>query len=235
MRHYNKFYEIGNNKYYTLVADGDLFLGTESFVQVGKNILGRPKLLTQGFKLLEITVPITMLFLAIDNLKPKNKQKYDSDDIIEYDLIDTTELKCDLIAQYENAIAIQHSEVDSYYQTQIDSAESEEAKKILRDKQKEAHKVVEENNPLNKLDLVNPIHTGCATIKSMLRSGLNHLYTSKVTAFASNVFLYEQDCFGQITIYRIMTIKNVVKSIDSFIYDKKLISAFLKSVEEKEI
>ena len=235
MKHYNKFYEIGNNKYYTLVADGDLFLGTESFIQVGKNIFGRPKLLTQGFKLLEITVPISMLFLAIDNLKPKKNQKYDSDDIIEYDLIDINELKRELIAQYENAMALQHAEVDSYYQTEIDFAETESAKKILRSKKEEAHKVIEKNNPLNKLDLVNPIHTGCATIKSMLRSGLKHLYTSKVTAFASNVFLYEQDCFGQITIYRIMTIKNVVKSIDSFIYDKNLISAFLKNVEEKEI
>ena len=96
--------------------------------------------------------------------------------------------------------------------------------------------IINKNNPVKNgmITLKSPLHTGNTIIKTMVRSGLEHLYTEKVTNFVSNVYLYEQDCFGTLTIYRIIIVKNVVKTIDTFIYDKKLIEAFLKTMYENE-
>ena len=71
-------------------------------------------------------------------------------------------------------------------------------------------------------------------LRGLMAKGLNHLFTEKVTTFVSNVYLYELDCFGTLTIYRVVTIKNVTKTIDTFIYDRKLIKKFLDHVYEND-
>ena len=84
------------------------------------------------------------------------------------------------------------------------------------------------------ISIKEPKHTGSKIVKAMLNSGLKHLYTEKVTSFANNIFLYEVDMFGTLTIYRIMEVKGVLKGFDSFVYDKKLIEEFLKVIYEEE-
>ena len=83
MKHYKKFYEIGNNRYYTIVADDEMYIASESFLQLGKkNLFRKQKYLNTGFKLLKFSSPIAQLFNALDNLEPSKKQRYDSDDLI---------------------------------------------------------------------------------------------------------------------------------------------------------
>ena len=63
MKNYKQFYEIDNNRYYTITADDELYLGTESFLKIGKKKLFRKqKTLTTGFKLLKMSAPISILF-----------------------------------------------------------------------------------------------------------------------------------------------------------------------------
>ena len=62
---------------------------------------------------------------------------------------------------------------------------------------------------------------------------ISALQARSVNAFTKNVYLYEQDEFGTLTIYRLITIKNVVKTIDTFIYDKKLVECLLKTLYEE--
>ena len=229
MKHYKKFYEIGNNRYYTIVADDEMYIGTESFLAIGKKKLFRKqKELNTGFKLLKFSPTIAQLFLAIDALEPTKKQKYDSEDLITYNHIDNKNLK-------ENI-------KNSYFQTiqqEIEIMKSQQADYINDDDLERADicanyiRQLENLNPMDGIDLNSPEHTGCNIVKTMIREGLEHLYTERVTAFADNVYLYEQDEFGNVTIYRIVTVKNVVKTIDTFIYDKKLIESFLKTLYEE--
>ena len=69
-------------------------------------------------------------------------------------------------------------------------------------------------------------------MKGMLNSGLNHLYTERITTFVSNIFLYNVDVFGKVTIYRLLAVKSKIKSVDTFVYDRKLINEFLNHVYE---
>lgn len=250
MKHFDKFYEVGNNRYYTIVADDELFIATESFINLGKKKLFRKQdYITQGIKLLKFTTPIAILFNALENIPKIKGQRGVHKDMLQYEHINNKELKETITNSYEEVIRGQRVELDNWLQlmrheledkmssssSSVNQKEFDKRFKVFQNRYDDSIRLLKERNPLNTvLDLKDPTHTGCNIIRTMLNNGLEHLYTERVTAFANNVFLYEQDCFGTITIYRIMTIKNVVKSIDTFIYDKNLIGTFLKTMYEKE-
>jgi len=229
MKHYKKFYEIGNNRYYTIVADDEMFIASESFLKLGKKRLFRKeKELNTGFKLLKFSSPIAQLFNALDNLEPSKKQRYDTDELVIYNHIDNKKLKEDIknayLQVYNDEIANVNQQMTDFI-TQGKGELAEQCKKYL-----EKLKSVD---LMDGIDLETPEHSGCMIIKTMLREGLEHLFTERVNAFTKNVYLYEQDEFGTLTIYRLITIKNVVKTIDTFIYDKKLIECLLKTLYEE--
>lgn len=226
MKYFDKFYEIGNNKYYTIMADNDMYLASESFIRTKKGIFKRFEDITTGFKLLKLSVPMVMLLNEITGLKKCKKQKYRGyDDMVLYEPIVNKDLKNKINDKYEEARIGEITYLEEMIGTLTD------------EKQIEFYK--NEIEKLKKLDMLKEISlrdiskTSCNTIKTMLREGFEHLYTEKINSFSNNEFLYELDCFGTVTIYRIQTVKNVVKSIDSFIYDKKLIDTLLKVMYEE--
>ena len=229
MKHYKKFYEIGNNRYYTIVADDEMYIASESFLQLGKKKLFRKqKYLNTGFKLLKFSAPIAQLFNALDNLELSKKQRYDSDDLIIYKHIDNKKLKQDIKNSY---LQVYNEEIENITKQRDEFIA--QGKTELVDKCNDYLKQLENLDLMDGIDLEIPEHTGCMIIKTMLREGLEHLFTERVNAFTNNVYLYEQDEFGTLTIYRVITVKNVVKTIDTFIYDKKLVESLLKTLYEE--
>ena len=229
MKHYKKFYEIGNNRYYTIVADDEMYIASESFLQLGKKKLFRKqKYLNTGFKLLKFSSPIAQLFNALDNLEPSKKQRYDSDDLVIYEHIDNKKLKEDIKNSY---LQVYNEEIENITKQRDEFIA--QGKTELVDKCNDYLKQLENLDLMDGIDLEIPEHTGCMIIKTMLREGLEHLFTERVNAFTNNVYLYEQDEFGTLTIYRVITVKNVVKTIDTFIYDKKLVESLLKTLYEE--
>ena len=229
MKHYKKFYEIGNNRYYTIVADDEMYIASESFLQLGKKKLFRKqKYLNTGFKLLKFSSPIAQLFNALDNLELSKKQRYDSDDLIIYKHIDNKKLKQDIKNSY---LQVYNEEIENITKQRDEFIA--QGKTELVDKCNDYLKQLENLDLMDGIDLEIPEHTGCMIIKTMLREGLEHLFTERVNAFTNNVYLYEQDEFGTLTIYRVITVKNVVKTIDTFIYDKKLVESLLKTLYEE--
>ena len=229
MEHYKKFYEIGVNRYYTINVDDEMYIGTESFLNLGKKKLFRKqKELNMGFKLLKFSAPIAQLFNAMDNLKPTKKQKYNHEDMITYEHIDNKKLKEDIKQSYFKVI---NDETQNMLKQQADLLN--EGKTELAASCEAYIEKLKNIDPLNGIVLGAPTHTGCMILRTMLREGLEHLYTEPVNAFTKNVYLYEQDCFGTLTIYRLITVKGVVKTIDTFIYDREVIGSLLKTLYEE--
>lgn len=249
MKHYDKFYEIGNNSYYKITADDDLYLATESFLNLGKRGLFRKQeRLTQGFKLLKVSPAVGVLFNELVNLNKLPNQKGISEDMLKYRELNDNIVKEKIEDSYNCAFAGAIKELDDWYkEREKDLKEKYKVKEITENTLKllltdcantvKQHKeVINRNNPLENgmISIKEPKHTGSKIVKAMINSGLKHLYTEKVTSFANNIFLYEVDMFGTLTIYRIMEVKGVLKGVDSFVYDKKLIEEFLKVIYEEE-
>ena len=249
MKHYSKFYEIGNNAYYTITADEELYIATESILRLGKKgLFKKEDKLTQGFKLLKVSPAIGILFNELVSVGKEPNQKDISEDMIKYKKIDNIKVQESIYKSYDEAFAEQQKSLDKWFDDASKHYKSKLKEKEINQKTYDMlmtdlsnscmthSEIMNKNNPVKNgmITLKSPLHTGNSIIKAMLRSGLEHLYTEKITNFASNIFLYEQDCFGTLTIYRIMTVKNTIKSIDTFIYDRKLVEAFLKTMYEKE-
>lgn len=231
MKHYKQFYEVGNNRYYTITADDEEYIGTESFLNIGKKKLFRKqKSLNMGFKLLKFSAPIAILFNALNDLEPMKNQKYDAEDLTTYSFIDNKKVKETIKSFYTKAI---EDEITSLEQQGLDLLG--EGKIELAKSVKPYIDKLKKLDPLANagIDLIEPIHTGNNIVKAMLRSDLKHLYTEKVNAFTNNIYLYEQDCFGTLTIYRVITVKGFTKTIDTFIYDKEVVGSLLKTSYEE--
>ncbi len=242
MKHYkNKFYEVGNNRYYYLNADDELFIATESFIKLGnKNIFGKQKELTQGLKLLKVTSVLAILFQKLVEC-PVVKEDPDFPDMTEYEVLDNKYLKNWIRSYYEVFLQNQKINLQEYYSELMkhyedntkDSVELENIIEKLRKSFEDDIKVVNKNDPLNYIDLDYKKDSNII-ITSMNKKNIKHLYSSKIDSFAKEIYLYDNDKFGTITIYKVITVKDVVKTIDTFIYDRKVIKAFLDAIENND-
>lgn len=244
---YKKFYEIGNNRYYTLVADQELYIATESFIKVAPRFsFLKPKTLTQGLKLLKLTAPVTILFNLVVNTKldKKRNKKDTADELLKYEVVDHKVVKDLIKAAYMDNIEQQKEELNEW----IEAMKAEVDEKIVRNKRdlEDVHKefedkmkvfytrydralkLIEKNNPLGKTIIVDDSQATAFTKLKFVK--VKHLYTEKVTNLVENKYFYELDTFGTLTIYRMITVKNVTKTIDTFIYDKKLLKELLEII-----
>lgn len=241
MKYYNKFYEVGNNVYYTIRADDEDFIATESFINIGRrNVFGKQKKLTQGLKLLKLTAPVAVLFDSIYKAPECSKQRYDSDDLTTYVIPKNKTIINEIINTYDVFKTMQINELEENLKEVIGvlkenySGEELDSKiSYYTRKSEEMIQHVTESDPLSKYNLEDPTHTSGNIIKTMIREGINHLYTEKVTNFLSHTILYECDDFGTLTIYRVSTIKNVVKGIETFKYDRNVLGALIDSENNK--
>lgn len=241
MKYYNKFYEVGNNKYYTIRADDEDFIATESFINLGKrNIFGKQKTLTQGLKLLKLTAPLAVLFDFIQKAPETTKQKYESEDLTTYVIPKNKTIINEIRNTYDVFKTMQINELEENLKEVINLLKDRYSGEDLDDKinyytrkSEELRQHVAESDPLSKYNLESPDYTAGNIIKTMLREGINHLYTEKITNFLSHTILYECDEFGTLTIYRVSTIKNVVKGIETFKYDRNVLGALIDSENNK--
>lgn len=241
MKYYNKFYEVGNNVYYTIRADDEDFIATESFINIGRrNLFGKQKKLTQGLKLLKLTAPVAVLFDSIYKAPECSKQRYDSDDLTTYVIPKNKTIINEIINTYDVFKTMQIKELEDDLKEVIGVLKENYSGEELDNKisyytrkSEEMIQHVTESDPLSKYNLEDPTHTSGNIIKTMIREGINHLYTEKVTNFLSHTILYECDDFGTLTIYRVSTIKNVVKGIETFKYDRNVIGALIDSENNK--
>ena len=81
---------------------------------------------------------------------------------------------------------------------------------------------VKENSPLNHLYF--KWKTGDNLIvKKMLDNNMEYLYTQKIGSNYKIHYVYDLDIFGVVTIYKIHCVKDTVKTIETFIYNREII------------
>lgn len=232
MKYYKKFYEVENNKYYVLEADDELYVATESVLKIGKKKFSKKyEELVQGFKLLKLSAPVAVLFNLILDMEAKDNPM--SEDMITYEGLSNKFVKDSIKGNYDVVFDEQLKQLNEWY---ADLSKKVDDKNRLIKKYNELKDHINRNNPIKNglINLANIDYTECNIIRSMVKNGLEHLYTEKVTNFVNNVFLYDLDCFGTVTIYKVITVKNVVKSVESFIYDRKLIEELMKFIYEND-
>jgi hypothetical protein len=232
---YKKFYSIGQNRYYLLKYEDELHLVTESFLKK-KEFLFFKKEIKQGLKLLKLTAPISILFQKILECELESEDK-EFPDMNRYTLVNNTELRKEIEQNYKDCIAQQELEmredfkcwVDDFILTNTGKMKETEMNNVIsvsRNRLEDQIRRFKEMSPLsaisfkwnNKDNLI---------VKKMLENNMEFLYSQKVGANYKIYYLYELDTFGTVTIYEVHCVKNVVKSISTFIYNRTIIEKMI--------
>jgi len=228
-----KFHEIENNAYYLVPFDDELHIATESFLQLQNKFLWfkRRKKFTQGLKLLQLTGPITLLFDAILNTDVDKEDK-DFSDMTTYKKVDNVELRKKIESIYKDnmdaQIRVQRENFEMWRDDFIlnnEELSDEEVDNIINTNQERLEQnilAIKSHNIFNSLSFKWKAGE-CAIVKKMLDNNMEFLYSQKIDANYKIYYLYELDIFGTLTIYKVQTVKEIVKTIETFIYNREII------------
>lgn len=236
-KRYIKFFETGNNRYYLLPFSDELHIVTESILPIEKKFLffKKKKDLVQGIKLLELTAPISMLFQEIINADIDTKDE-EFPDMTTYKKVNNVEIRKTLEKYYKDALDVRVGEMENEFNnwlegirenlTNLDERELKQIENTNRKRLEQNIMAVKEHSPLNFMSF--KWKTGeNLVIKRMLDNNMEFLYSQKIGSNYKIYYLYELDVFGVVTIYKIHCVKDIIKTIETFIYNREIIQELM--------
>ena len=236
-KRYIKFHEVGNNKYYLLPFSDELHIVTESILPIQKKFLffKKKKDLVQGIKLLELTAPISMLFQEVISADVDTKDE-EFPDMTTYKKVDNLKMRKTLEEYYMSAlnerIEQMEAEFDSWLEgiretmNNLDESELNKIENANRKRLEQNIDAVKSHSPLNFMSFKWKSGENLV-IKRMLDSNLEFLYSQKIGSNYKIYYLYEVDIFGVVTIYKIHCVKDIIKTMETFIYNREVIQELM--------
>ena len=244
-KRYIKFFETGNNKYYLLPFSDELHIVTESILPIQKKFLffKKKKDLVQGIKLLELTAPISMLFQEIINADIDTKDE-EFPDMTTYKKVNNVEIRKTLEEYYKDALDVRVGEMENEFNnwlegirenlTNLDEKELKQIENTNRKRLEQNIMAVKEHSPLNFMSF--KWKTGeNLVIKRMLDNNMEFLYSQKIGSNYKIYYLYELDVFGVVTIYKIHCVKDIIKTIETFIYNREIIQELMACMANNDL
>lgn len=236
-KRYIKFFETGNNRYYLLPVSDELHVVTESILPTKKKILwfNINKDIVQGLKLLQVTPPILSLFQEVINADIDEKDE-DFPDMTTYKKFDNLKLRTSIEETYKTSLDETLEEMEIDFNNWLDNLKEtmnnlseDELDKIEKANRKRLEinkKGVKERSPLNFINF--KWKTGeNLIIKKMLDNNMEFLYCQKIGSNYKIYYLYEVDMYGVVTIYKIHCVKDTIKTMETFIYNREIIQELL--------
>ena len=236
-KRYIKFFETGNNKYYLLPFSDELHIVTESILPIQKKFLffKKKKDLVQGIKLLELTAPISMLFQEVISADVDTKDE-EFPDMTTYKKVDNLKMRKTLEEYYMSAlnerIEQMEADFDSWLEgiretmNNLDESELNKIENANRKRLEQNIDAVKSHSPLNFMSFKWKSGENLV-IKRMLDSNLEFLYSQKIGSNYKIYYLYEVDIFGVVTIYKIHCVKDIIKTMETFIYNREVIQEMM--------
>ena len=236
-KRYIKFHEVGNNKYYLLPFSDELNNVTESILPIQKKFLffKKKKDLVQGIKLLELTAPISMLLQEVISADVDTKDE-EFPDMTTYKKVDNLKMRKTLEEYYMSAlnerIEQMEADFDSWLEgiretmNNLDESELNKIENANRKRLEQNIDAVKSHSPLNFMSFKWKSGENLV-IKRMLDSNLEFLYSQKIGSNYKIYYLYEVDIFGVVTIYKIHCVKDIIKTMETFIYNREVIQEMM--------
>lgn len=244
-KRFKKFYEIGSNRYYILPFDKELYLATENFLELPKKFF-RKNEITQTIKMLELTPPILALFGDMLDMEVMEKDE-EFEDMTKYKLVDNLKLRDSIKQLYKEALQSEIRLMCQDFETwcadfvnnNSDKYTEVEIAETIKANNERVNNLIKEFEKMHISNFINTIKPHKKSendvVKKMLTNGLDFLYSHQLSSTAKVYYLYDLDKFGTITIYKVMCVKEVVKSIDSFIYNRTIAQELLAYIENNEL
>lgn len=241
MLFFKKFHSIGNSNYY--FHDQDVkespILATET--KVTAKFLGIDFKIRESFKTLEVSVPMLSLFWEVSHLST-TKVDEEYKDMTTYEKLNFNHLNKQLHKFYTAEENITLNEFRNKYDTLLERLDNDESldddqKEVIRRdlavQYSELSKEIERSKLVgNKIILDKPTKHDNKIVFQLMLSGLEHLYTERLSGTVKHTYLCSVDEFGTILIYRVILVNEKMKAIDTFVLNKEIVDRFLERIGE---
>lgn len=108
----------------------------------------------------------------------------------------------------------------------LDECELKKLEETNRKRLEQNIRIMKEHSPLNFMSFKWKSGENLV-IKRMLDNNMEFLYSQKIGSNYKIYYLYEVDVFGVVTIYKIHCVKNIIKTIETFIYNREIIQEMM--------
>lgn len=245
-RRFKKFYEVGNNRYYVLPFGDELYLGTENFLEIPRKFFKKPKELTQTLKLLELSAPILLLFNSVVDTKVDEIDD-EFKDMCTYEKVDNSKLRRDIRESYDMALQIEVNAIyndfdnwcENFAKDSIGKFTEEEIEDTIRANELRVEEIVKNFKNVHSSSFISTNVPNKKVendvVKKMITNGLEFIYSHQMSSTMKVYYLYDLDKFGTITIYKVVCVKEHIKAINSFVYDRALIQELLAFIENNKL
>lgn len=245
-RRFKKFYEVGNNRYYVLPFGDELYLGTENFLEEPRKFFKKPKEMTQTLKLLELSAPILILFNSVVDTKVDEIDD-EFNDMCTYEKVDNAKLRKDIRDSYEMALELEINAIyddfnnwcENFAKDSVGKFTEQEIEDTIKANELRVEEIVRNFKNVHTSAFISTIIPNKKVendvVKKMITNGLEFIYSHQMTSTMKVYYLYDLDKFGTITIYKVVCVKEHIKAINSFVYDRQLIQELLAFIENNEL
>lgn len=230
---FNKVYEVGNNAYSILKFNDDLFIGIETFLKFKRTKI------SQGFKSIELTAPLSLLFDKIINAELISEDK-EFPDMNKYAKVDNKEIRKSLKDMYDSAL---ENEIDytlndfknwcnNFKENNAGVLPPHEIDKIITKNRvalDELISSIKQEHKMKALVFKEPKITDSKDLYTFSQlERLEFLYSQRVGASLKINYFYDLDDFGVVTIYKVQTVRGYVKCVETFIFDRTVLSKIVE-------
>ncbi len=245
-KRFKKFYEIGSNRYYVLPFGDELYLATENFLETPRKFFKKPRELTQTLKLLELSAPMLLLFNSVIDTKVDEIDD-EFKDMCTYEKVDNTKLRKDIKDSYQYALDVEVNSIildfnnwcENFANDSIGKFTEQEIEDTIKANEHRVDAIIEQ---FKQMHISNFISTNVPNkksendvVKKMITNGLEFIYSHQMSSTMKVYYLYDLDKFGTITIYKVVCVKEHIKAINSFVYDRTLIQELLAFIENNKL
>lgn len=246
MTKFKKFYSVEGTNYSLMSFQDSLYLGIELTFNIPRKI-GKPKKITQEFKVIELTPPLLQLFQFMVNGLEIDKEDKDFPEMTTYKRFKARDVINSIKDMYQESLENEISYIiddfnkwcNNYREDNQDTMSNEDIEKVLNYNRNAVDKTIRqlmETNVINTLNFKKPKIVDSKDLYefSMLEN-LQFLYSQKFNNNLTISYFYDLDVFGVITIYKVHTVKGYVKTVESFILNKEIINKLLDYVVSNKL
>lgn len=246
MTKFKKFYSIEGTNYSLMSFQNSLYLGIELTFNVPRK-LGKSKKITQEFKVIELNPPLLQLFQFMVNGLEVDKEDEDFPEMTTYKRFKARDVINSIKDMYQESLENEISYIvedfnkwcNDYRENYQDTMSVEDIEKVLNYNRRAVDKSIKqimETNIINTLNFKRPRIVDSKDLYqfSMLEN-LQFLYSQKFNNNLTISYFYDLDVFGVITIYKVHTVKGYVKTVESFILNKEIITKLLDYIVSNKL
>lgn len=239
-----KVCKVGSNVYSILKIGDELFIKDDNYY-IEKKGLFKTKI-NQGTTLLELSAPLTFLLSKIIELDVENEDK-EFPDMTTYATLDNKEIRKTLKDMYSDVLENEITELRQDFNAWKIKFEDENSAILPKE---QIEKILKSNeNALNcKIEDIKNYHKFADPSFNLPRitdskdlynltelNRFDFLATQKFGESFKISYFYDLDQFGTINIYKVKTVRGVVKSIETLIYNRDIITKVMNTIEDKNL